>query len=238
MRIATTTAVALIVVATGASGCNRQKSATEEVRNDAENIAEVRDRDQAELEKRVADLEQRWTEMESRVQEKNRTPTVALRDEVKEDVAAARQAVANLKTTTPDNWWERHEAATARTLDDIEADVRRFVPNTRTTVVEPAEPVGTASSFDRRRAEFVDRARARIDALESQLKDVKASGPRETELEDTRARIDKLQDDLERLKTVDVDEWWTLSEKRVGEYIDRVERSIGRLDNDKAASAP
>ena len=237
MRFATTTAVALIVVATGASGCNRQESATEEVRNEAEEIAQKRDRDQAELEKRVADLEQRWTEMESRVQDTNRTPTVALRQEVKEDVAAARQAVANLETTTADNWWERHEAATARTLDDIEADVRRFVPNAPATPGEPAAPVGTASSFDRRRAEFVDRARARIDAFETQLKDVKATGPRETELEDTRARIDKLQDDLDRLKTVEADEWWDLSEKRVGEYIERVERSIGRLDNDKAAGS-
>ena len=238
MRFATTTTLALIVVATGSSGCNRQESATEEVRNEAQEIGERRNSDQAELEKRVAGLERRWTEMELEVRVKNRTPTAALRDEVKEDVAAARQAVANLKTTTPDNWWERHEAATGRTLQDIEADVRRFVPNVPTTTdVEPAAPVGTASSFDRRRAEFVDRVRARIDALESQLKDVKVSGARETELEDTRARIDKLQDDLDRLKTVDADQWWDLSEKRVGEYIDRVERSIARLDNDKASSS-
>jgi hypothetical protein len=235
MRFARTTAVALVAIA--ATACNRQESATEKVQDKATEVAQTRNRDQAELEKRVADLELRWKDMESKVQEKNRTPTVALRDEVKEDVAAARDAVENLKTTTPDNWWDRHEAATARTLDDIEADVRRFVPNARAAREEPkAAPVGTASSFDQGRAEFVDTARARIDAFESQLKDVKASGARQTELEDTRARIDKLQDDLDRLKTVNADDWWDLSEKRVGEYIDRVERSIGRLDNDKAAS--
>jgi hypothetical protein len=175
--------------------------------------------------------------MESKVQEKGRAPTAGLRDEVKADVTAAREAVANLKTTTPDNWWDRQEKATARALDDIETDVRRFVPNARAAREEPnAAPVGTASSFDQRRAEFVDRARARLDALESQLKDVKTSGPSETELADTRARIDKLQDDLDRLKTVDAKDWWDLSEERVSEYIDRVEHSIGRLDNDKASN--
>ena len=237
MRFARTTTVAVVVIASAAIACNRQESATEQVRDQAQDVAQTRNRAQAELEKRVADLELRWTEMESKVQEKNRTPTVALRDEVKEDVAAVREAVANLKTTTPDNRWERHETATGRTLHDIEADVRRFVPNASAPREEPkAAPIGTASSIDQRRADFVDRARARIDALESQLKDAKASGARETELEDTRARIDKLQDDLDRLKTVDADDWWDLSEKRVSEYIDRVERSVGRLDNDQAPS--
>jgi len=237
MRFFGTTTVALAIVATLPVACNRQETATEQVRNDAADIAQVRNRDQAELEKRVADLELRWTEMESKVQQKNRTPTIALRNEVKEDVAGAREAVANLKSTTPDNWWDRHEEATRRTLDDIEADVRHFVPTARAVRdVQIPAPIGTASSVDQRRAEFVDVARARIDALESQLKDVKADGPRETELKDTQARIDKLQDDLDRLKTVEPHDWWDLSEKRVSEYIDRVERSIGRLDNDKAAA--
>ena len=70
--------------------------------------------------------------------------------------------------------------------------------------------------------------------MEERLKDVKADGPQETELEDTRARIDKLQDDLDRLRNVSPEEWWDVSTARVREYIDRVERSIGRLDNDEA----
>ena len=188
MRFARTTTVAVVVIASAADrvqspGVRNGTGSRPSGRRD-----QTRNRAQAELEKRVADLELRWTEMESKVQEKNRTPTVALRDEVKEDVAAVREAVANLKTTTPDNWWERHEAATGRTLDDIEADVRRFVPNARAPREEPkAAPIGTASRIDQRRAEFVDRARARIDALESQLKDAKASGARKTESK-TRAR--------------------------------------------------
>jgi hypothetical protein len=50
---------------------------------------------------------------------------------------------------------------------------------------------------------------------------------------DSRARIDKLQDDLDRLRTASADDWWTVSAERVDEYVDRVERSIGRLNNDK-----
>jgi hypothetical protein len=56
----------------------------------------------------------------------------------------------------------------------------------------------------------------------------------ETEREDTKARIDKLQEDLDELRGVNPDAWWDVSSKRVGEYIDRVEESIKRLDNDKA----
>jgi hypothetical protein len=63
---------------------------------------------------------------------------------------------------------------------------------------------------------------------------VKPSGSAGTELDDTRARIDKLQDDLDRLRAVDADDWWDVSEKRVSDYMDRVEQSIGRLDNDRA----
>jgi aspartate aminotransferase-like enzyme len=172
--------------------------------------------------------------MQAKVQEKNRTPTVALRAEVKEDVAAVRQAVANLETTTAENWWERHQQATERTVDDIEADVRHFVPKLKAdgNVARPA-PVGTSASFEARRDDFVDRVRTQVDAWEDQLKAINAAGARKTELDDTRARIDKLQDDLDRLRTVDADDWWDVSRKRVSEYIDRLETSIGRLDNDK-----
>lgn len=237
MKLVRLTTAALLSVGMTSIACNRTETATEQVQEQATDQFQERIQDQAELEKRVADLDLRWNEMQAKVVDKNRQPTAALHDEVAEDVAAARMAVANLKTTTPDNWWERQEEATTRTLDDIEADVKRF--NTRIVSAEvPAAntPVGTTSSFDQQRAQFIDRARARADAFEAALKDVKRDGRLETELEDTRARIDKLQDDLDRLRTVDANAWWETSEKRVGEYIDRVEESIGRLDNDKAAA--
>jgi hypothetical protein len=236
MRYANVVSSLLMVTAVAVTSCNRSEPAREAAAEDRA-ATELRDRNSeaAELEKRVIDIETRWTEMEAKVKDEARTPTTALRTEVKEDVTNARQAVTNLKTTSPDNWWERHEQATERTVDDIAADVRRFAKAKVPAAPEiKAEPVGTTASFDERRNQFVASLRARVDAMEEQLKDVKADGAAQTELEDTRARIDKLQDDLDRLRTVSPNEWWQVSRERVSEYLDRLERSIRRLDDDKA----
>lgn len=221
---------------TAVAGCNRQEPAQETVataERAADPSVEERNDDAAELEKRVAEIERKWTEMQAEVKEEGRAPTAALREEVKEDVANVREAVADLKTTSPANWWERHQQATERTLEDIEQDVERFAKGRAPAPVITPEPVGTTASFEERRDAWVAGARARLDAWEERLKDVKADGAQETELEDTRARIDKLQDDLDRLSRGSADEWWDVSAARVREYIDRVERSIGRLDNDE-----
>ena len=69
--------------------------------------------------------------------------------------------------------------------------------------------------------------------MEEPLGRTKARGALETELQDTRARIDKLQDDLDRLHGVSADDWWDVSSERVDQYIDRVEESIKRLDDDR-----
>ena len=69
--------------------------------------------------------------------------------------------------------------------------------------------------------------------MEQQLKNVKARNAAETELEDTRARVNKLKEDVDRLASASADDWWDISSKRVSEYIDRLERSVERLDNDK-----
>jgi hypothetical protein len=47
--------------------------------------------------------------MRTKVKTRERTATAGLREEVEEDVKNARAAVADLKTTTQQNWWERHE---------------------------------------------------------------------------------------------------------------------------------
>lgn len=227
------TLAAAVLLTAGTLACNRE-TVTEKVSDEAADQLQERNRDQADLEKRAADLELKWNEMQARVQDKNRAPTTALRNEIAEDVTAVREAVAKLKTTTPDNWWERQEEAARQTVDDIEADVRRFSSRPIPPVEPSAAPVGTASRFDQQRAELVDRARARLDAFEAQLKDVKVKGAMATELDDTRARIEKARDDLDRLRSVEPGDWWDISEKRVSEYIDRVNDSIGRLDNDKA----
>ena len=90
-----------------------------------------------------------------------------------------------------------------------------------------------AGPFESRRDQFVTRLRARVDSMEEQLKNVRARDAQETELEDTRARVNKLKEDVGRLGRASAEDWWDISSKRVSEYIERVERSVERLDNDK-----
>ena len=215
----------------------RDSSADERARAEtaAADAARERNDEAAEIEKRAVDLERRWTEMEGKLAGKSVKATTALRAEVKEDVTNVRAAVADLKTTTPQNWWERHERAMEQTAKDIEADVRPFVKGQPEAKPAPAtETAVAAAPFESRRDQFVARLRARADRMEAQLKDVKAEGARETELKDTRARVEKLKDDIDRLGKASADDWWKISVARVREYIDRVEDSIQRLDDDKA----
>ena len=188
----------------------------------------------AELEKRAADVESRWTEMAARVKEKAATPTAGLRAEVQEDVQSIRQAAADLKTTTVENWFDRYERAMERAADDMEADVRRFAKGKKpSTAPSKPEPTAAPGPFESRRDQFVARMRGRVEAMQAQVKDVRVRGAQETELVDTRERINKLKEDVDRLEKSSANDWWDISAQRVTEYIDRVERSIARLDNDK-----
>jgi len=69
--------------------------------------------------------------------------------------------------------------------------------------------------------------------MERALDNVKASGTKETEVEDVRARVKKLGDDVDRLRSASADDWWDITRTRVSEYVDRVERSVKRLDDNK-----
>jgi DNA repair exonuclease SbcCD ATPase subunit len=224
------------------TGCETRptvESDRAEIKAVEKTAAEQRDRSEkiAELERRAANVESQWTEMQTKVKTRNRTATAGLREEVQEDVKNAHAAVADLKTTTEENWWERHERALSRSVDDVQSDVQRLTK--QKTIPEPtekAEPVGTAAGFAEQRDAFVSRLRARVDAMEGQLERTKATGPRETELQDTKARIDKLQEDLDKLRKVSPDEWWDVSSARVAEYIERVQESVKRLDDNKAST--
>jgi DNA repair exonuclease SbcCD ATPase subunit len=226
-------------VALMAPACSGPEPAPEPAREEsaAERAAAELDRkrndESAQLEKRVADVERRWTEMQTKVAEKKVAPTSGLRSEVQEDIKNVREAVADLKTTNLENWWDRHERAMERTADDIEEDVRRFAKSKQPAAAPRSDTAATPGPFESRRDQFVTRLRARVDVMEEQLKNVRARNAQETELEDTRARINKLKEDVDRLRKASADDWWDISSKRVSEYIDRLERSVGRLDNDK-----
>lgn len=196
--------------------------------------------DVARLNERVTSLERKYAEASQEVTSGARTATAGLREEVREDVANVKDAVRDLGTTTPENWWDRHEQAMARAADDIGADVRRITGKDAAGVARPAGTAGAADAnaapFTSRRDAFVASLRARVDAMEKALEGVKASGPRETELADTRARLAKLDEDLDKLGAATADEWWDVSKARVTDYVDRVEASVDRLDDDKPAT--
>lgn len=236
--------VGALAAALAAGGCKRDaaevREETAEAARDADRAVEQqrqRDEEITRLDQRVTNVEREYAEARQKVVTGSRTATAGLREEVQEDVTNVRQAVNDLRNTNPENWWDRHEAAMRRTADDIEADVRRMAGAAMPQ--RPADATGTTGEgastapFTSRRDQFVAALRARVDAMEDALDKVKARGPKETELEDTRARVKKLADDLDRLATASAEDWWDVTKTRVTEYVDRVEDSVERLDDDK-----
>jgi archaellum component FlaC len=235
--------VGLIAPTLVAGACNRRgESQDSVVRDRAANTADdaakqqqARDEDISRLDKRVAELELEYTEANQKVAEDRKTPAPGLKEELKEDVSQVKKAVTDLRSTTPDNWWTRHEAAMRRTADDIEADVFRLAGNVKATPPShttdaDGEKVST-EPFESARDTFVTDMRTRVDAMKRALDNVKADGARKTEVEDVRARVNKLGDDLDRLKSASADDWWDVTRARVAEYVDRVEGSVKRLDD-------
>jgi hypothetical protein len=101
-----------------------------------------------------------------------KTATAGLRSEVKSDVSDVRTAVDNLRTTTPENWWDRHMTALRMGFDDVESDVKRFTgartlpgpPKTSRVADASGEPVST-EPFTSSRDKFVADMHARVDAM-------------------------------------------------------------------------
>jgi DNA repair exonuclease SbcCD ATPase subunit len=244
MRFGHLATISTLGLALVAGACNRQPAEPRETATPADEAADrtadiqrERDADTARLNERVAELERKYAEGTSEIARGEKTATAGLREELKEDVTNVRRAVSDLATTTAANWWERHEQAMEQTADDVEADVRRLagtIPSVpaRTATGTTGDSASTAP-FDSRRDTFVADLRARVAALEQALDGIKASGARETEVEDARARVKKLADDVDRLRAASADDWWDMTRARVTEYLDRVEGSVDRLDDNK-----
>jgi hypothetical protein len=235
--------VGVVVLAVGVGGCKQPaqetrdeaKSRASEVADAAAEAQRQRAAEVARLSDRMAEIEREYTAKNEQLAAGKKTATAGLREEVKEDVANVKQAVADLGTTTADNWWDREEGAMRNALDDVGADVKRLAGN----VAEPA-PVDTATPatapFTSRRDAFVTEMKGRVNQFRKALDRLKASGPRETEIKDTRARVDKLAEDLDKLATASADDWWDVTKERVEAYLARVEASVRRLDDDKPSA--
>jgi DNA repair ATPase RecN len=150
-----------LALATGA--CNRdakdtRKDAIKEdakVADAAAAVEKERNDEIARLNDRVAQVERDYSAKAAVLASGRRTATSSLREEVQEDVNNVKQAVANLSTTTADNWWQREEDAMRATIDDVAADVKRL--GGRISEPAPAAPGETAATapFTSRRDAFV-----------------------------------------------------------------------------------
>jgi len=248
MQNRTTIAVGVLTLALSGSSCTRDttveqrdRTAAPDAARNVDRAAEAqrqREQDLAKLDERVATLERDFQQKRAGSPSGASKATPGLRNGVKTDMDDVKKAVANLRTTTAENWWERHEAALKMAFDDVESDVRRFA-GARALPVSPknpnvtdasGEPVSTAP-FTSRRDKFVADMRSRVDAMNKVLDNVKANGARKTELNDLHARVNKLGDDIDRLKSSSAEDWWDISKTRVSEYIDRMEKSVARLDD-------
>ncbi len=208
-------AAGLLALSLVAVGCDNtaDNNVTAEAAREADEAAREAERAtqlQQQRTDEITKFDERLTSLDRDYQEKIAdTPrgtagraTAGLREELREDVTNVKQAVADLRTTNAENWWERHEQAMKRTADDLEADVKRFA-GARTTAPAPNRdrdtPAGssaTAAPFQSARDRFVADMEARLDGWKTSLENVKLRGARQTELEDVRARIDKLDGDV------------------------------------------
>ena len=251
MRYGRVTAVGVFALTLAGTGACTREEAGNTAATDATATAPAVDR-AAELERErndaIAKMNDRVAELERDHQARlaaqprgTSGATAGLREEVQEDVKNVRAAVNDLRTTNADNWWDRHEAAVKRTADDIEADVRRLagaraLPAAKKEAAEASAEVASSAPFMSRRDRLVTDLRERVGSWEKALENVKATGARETELDDLRARVNKLDEDLDRLAKASADDWWDVTQARVNDYIDRVEKSVARLDDDKPAN--
>lgn len=236
-------AVVFATAVTFVTGCGRQQRAADADRTgDANRVAATdpqrdRDADINHLQQRLDDVDHKWADKEKKLEEERATAPAAMRNKVNADLKNARQAIENLKTTTPDNWWEREEGVLEQTTAQLEQDVRRFTgrPAPRNAETKP-KSTEKDTAFAARRDQFINDLQPKVDGMKKELDRVSAKGTENTERKDIRARVDKLGDDLSELRKASPDDWWKISRDRVGDYIDRLEKSVGRLDDNKPKS--
>jgi hypothetical protein len=233
-------AAVLVTAVCCITACSRQQNTGNADRTgDANRVAPTeaqRDRgaDVNRLQQRLDDVDRKWAVQEKKLARERASATAAMRTEVTEDLTNARQAIDKLRTTTPENWWDREEAVLKQTTTELERDVQRFTgrpipPDAQT------KPKSTEhdTAFAARRDQVINDLQPRVDAMKKQLDRISAKGSENTERKDTRARVDKLSDDLAELRNATPDDWWKISRDRVADYVDRLEKSVGRLDNNK-----
>jgi len=239
MRYAQLATIVTFTAALLASACNRPQPTDETAREERQDTAAAdRQRQQdetARLEQRAAELERDWDQKKTGTTGQARSTTAEWETEIRQELAEIRQALGNLRTTTPQNWWDRTEREFEQAANEVEQDVKRFARRwTEPRTDAEVGTTGTDTSWDARRDRFVARMRARIEAMENALRDVDNNRAREGEVDDTRARVHQLRDDVDRLDRADENDWWEVTRTRVEAWMDRLEARMNRQNPNTA----
>ncbi len=231
-----------VLALTGCSETPRTDETRSDPALDAARAAEGADEQGREHDQQVAQLDERTMKLERDYQERvpaeprgtagSTAPNA--RRELSEDIVNVKNAVADLRTTTQENWWQRHEEAMKQTAEDVEADVKRVagnLPAPSRLKEAPAAADGTSTApFNSARDRLVNEMSARIDSWEKALENARVPRARQTEIDDLKARVKKLAEDVDELKSASAEDWWDVSRERVADYVGRVEASVARLD--------
>ena len=246
------TAIGVLALTLAAGACNRQAAMNQSdnasaapVTRQADRAAELqrqRDEDLAKLDARVAALERDYQQARDARPSgtAGTTATSPLRGEAKSDVHDVTEAVEQ-----PPNHDARKLVGARSGRDEACDRRRRGGRQTRHRSAKPADStqggscrrrVGAAGQHCAVHVESrqVRRRHACTGGCDEQgPRHREGQGSAENGSDDLHARVNKLGEDLDRLKSASAEDWWDVSKGRVEDYIARVEKSVHRIPDQK-----
>jgi hypothetical protein len=217
-------------LATGACTRAEQQETREEAAEETNQAQQQAREEKARLEARLETLEKRWEETQARAAKEGREVNAATKAEINEAIADTKREIDEIDTVDAENWWERHERATAREARDAEADVKRHAPKWSEVKEDVAAAVGNEATWEARRDRLVAATQRRIDSMEAALKNIDGPDVDKADVERTRARVRTMREENETLRKASDDDWWEMTSRRVTRYIDRLEDRIDALN--------
>jgi hypothetical protein len=229
----TTAPLFLGVMALTFAGCSRSDT-TEDRSAPAANEAQARQNETMELDNRLAAVEHEWQEVQAALSRQASAVSAEVKTRVQDDLKDAREAIAELRTTTAENWWERQERQIERAAENLEQDVRRYARNWKAPdTTGETGTAGETSDWHVRRDQLIARMQARIEALEAALRDVSVRDADKADVEDTRMRVKQLREDTGRLRDTTEQDWWDVTTQRLERSIERIDAAIDRITNNR-----
>jgi DNA repair exonuclease SbcCD ATPase subunit len=213
-------------------------------RNEPTRTADVQTEQRQEIEERAVHMEQRVSELERKLSEMTAKPeeqravSANRVGDIREDLNELRQEIADLRTTEPQNWWDRTERSVERAWNDVQSDARgrgvtaRAPTETEGTADREATPPVAGQDLSARREQFVNRMESDIKALEQELDKLDRAGRNVANVDDVRDELKDLKEEVASLRTANENDWWDITKKRLDRTADRIERQIDKLDDD------